>query len=425
MKQLSSEEIYGIAIEREDLFFFDPLIATANERQALRKVTVDVLEKLEDKVISDIPNDFHELAYDICVSSPTMANHVECFLNLKDNHLLKLKVKSYIVYRAEHDKTFDIMNCNNDLPHMVDDMRRVLGSSNPLYSGYSSKGEIASRLQQILQTTTVPSVPGYAQLNLVLENVKMSSYSPRMTTLNFFEQFEIASFFNLFGISFNKISLFLLFALAIFGFFYAITKIQWNIFPNNWQSVIELVYEFIYGLVQNQIGKQGAVYFVLIADIFLFIVGLNMLGMFPFGFTVSSHIATTGGLALAIFIGIQIIGATISGWKFLAIFIPGGVPMWLVPIIPLIEFVSYSFRVVSLAVRLIANMISGHLLIHIFAGFAWKMLTHGGLLYLLFPIIFGIVFFLTGMEMGISILQGYVFTILTCIYLVDVMHSHH
>jgi len=242
---------------------------------------------------------------------------------------------------------------------------------------------------------------------------------------NFFEQFDLVAFFSLFGVTISKLSITLMFAVAIFFFFFYIIRIQWTIFPSNWQSMLELSYEFLYGLIKAQIGKPGLVYFAIIADLFLWIVCLNMLGMFPFGFTATSHIAITGGLALAVFIGIQVIGVVIHKLKFLQLFLPNGAPTWLLPIIPLIEIMSYMFRVFSLGIRLIANMTSGHLLIHIFAGFCWKMLTYGGMLLLLFPVTFFIVLFLTGMEMGISMLQGYVFTILVCIYLVDVIYSHH
>lgn len=244
---------------------------------------------------------------------------------------------------------------------------------------------------------------------------------------NYFEQFDLVAFFSipLLGITISKLAIYLIFALGIFAFLFSVTRIQWTLYPSNWQATMEMTYEFLYGMIKSQVGKSGVVYFAIIADLFLWIVCLNMLGMFPFGFTVTSHIATTGGLALAVFIGIQVIGIVIHKLKFLQLFLPSGVPTWLIPIIPLIEFVSYMFRVFSLAVRLIANMTSGHLLIHIFAGFSWKMLTHGGLVLLLFPVAFLIVFFLTGVEIGISLLQGYVFTILVCIYLVDVIYSHH
>lgn len=256
-----------------------------------------------------------------------------------------------------------------------------------------------------------------------------------------FEQFQLYSFFDFFT-SWTKTSFFLIIALFVFFFYY--TTIL-NLKPadlaksNSWelaryfprrkdshlQIIMELIYDFLYQLVKTYIGKKGLVFFPIIADVFLWIVCLNLLGMIPYGFTVTSHIATTGGFALAVFLGIQIIGIVIHRWKLLQIFLPNGAPMWLIPIIPLIEAMSYSFRVFSLAIRLIANMTSGHLLIHIFAGFSWTMIQSGGFLLVLFPVAFALVFALNGLEMGISLLQGYVFSILVCIYLSDVIHNKH
>lgn len=242
--------------------------------------------------------------------------------------------------------------------------------------------------------------------------------------LSVFEQFELVHLFDFLIIPVNKHAVYLVLFFLLTAWIFKNIKANWTFFPSNWQSFIEMLYEFLYGLVKEQSGKQGVVYFVLIADLFIFIGFLNILGMFPFGYTATSHIATTGGLALSIFIGIQIIAIVIHKEKFLELFLPKGAPLWLLPIIPVIEFISYLFRVFSLAVRLISNMISGHLLIHIFAGFSWKLLINGGLLLLLFPIAFGIVFFLTGLEMGIALLQAYVFTLLVCIYLVDALYGH-
>lgn len=241
---------------------------------------------------------------------------------------------------------------------------------------------------------------------------------------NFFEQFELISIFSLLGLKMTNTSLYLLIALGAIVTYYALVSLRWQIFPQGWQSSFELLYDFIFSLLKSQVGKKGLVYFPIVIALFLWVIFLNVLGMFPFGFTVTSHIAVTGGLALSVFIGIQVIGIVILRLEFLQLFLPNGAPMWLLPIIPVIEIISYSFRVFSLAIRLIANMVSGHLLIHIFAGFAWKMLVNGGLLYILFPLTFAIVFLLTGMEMAIAFLQGYVFTILVCIYLVDVIYGH-
>lgn len=243
-------------------------------------------------------------------------------------------------------------------------------------------------------------------------------------SINYFEQFELVHVINIFSFPIVLPVIYLVLMGLLLGLMYIGLVPKVLVCAQGFQTVMELVFEFLYGLVKSQLGIRGMVYFPMIAFLFIWIVGLNLLGMFPFGYTVTSHVATTGGLALGIFIGIQIIGFVIQKIKFFQLFLPAGTPVWLVPVLPLMEFISYSFRVFSLAIRLIANMTSGHLLIHIFAGFSWQMLIQGGILLVLFPIAFALVFFLTGLEMAISFLQGYVFTILVSIYLVDVIYGH-
>jgi len=241
---------------------------------------------------------------------------------------------------------------------------------------------------------------------------------------NYFEQFELVHLISIFSFPIVTPVIYLVLMGCGFGLIYVVLAPHLLVCAQGFQTVMELIFEFLYGLVKSQLGSRGMVFFPVIAFLFLWIVGLNLLGMFPFGFTVTSHVATTGGLALGVFVGIQLIGLVIQKIKFFQLFLPAGTPMWLVPVLPLMEFISYSFRVFSLAIRLIANMTSGHLLIHIFAGFSWQMLIQGGILLVLFPIAFALVFFLTGLEMAISCLQGYVFTILVSIYLVDVIYGH-
>ncbi len=252
-----------------------------------------------------------------------------------------------------------------------------------------------------------------------------------------FEQFELYSTLS-FGIEWTQPIIYMLIALglSLYLFFVGISVVRvkskdyWQrgwfyARYEMWQQGFEFIYEFLHQLVTTYLGKRGLVYFPIIGSIFIWVLLLNILGMMPFGFTVTSHIATTGGFALAIFIGINIIGIVIHRIKLFSLFLPDGVPMWLYPFLPLIEFISYIFRVVSLAVRLIANMIAGHLLIHIFAGFAWGMLTSFSILILVAPIIFCIVVALNGLEFGICLLQAYVFVTLISIYLTDVVNNSH
>ena len=170
--------------------------------------------------------------------------------------------------------------------------------------------------------------------------------------------------------------------------------------------------------------KNGPLYFPMLFTIFCFIFFCNLLGMVPFSFTVTSHIAVTLGLAILAFFGINVIGIKTHGFHMLSLFLPPGAPIALAPLLVMIELVSYSFRVISLALRLFANMMSGHCLLKILAGFAWTMLSAGGLLTVahILPLI--VIFAIVGLELSIAFLQAYVFTVLLCIYLNDAISLH-
>lgn len=195
--------------------------------------------------------------------------------------------------------------------------------------------------------------------------------------------------------------------------------------PSRWQILLENCYEFVYfNIVSENIKKDGSQYFPALFCIFFFILFSNLLGMIPFAFTITSHIIVTFGLALTFFIGINIIGIKRHGLHMLVLFLPAGSPLALAPLLVIIELVSYSFRVISLALRLFANMMSGHCLLKILAGFAWTMFSAGGILTLahLVPLI--VIFAIVGLECGIAFLQAYVFTLLLCIYLNDAISLH-
>ena len=146
--------------------------------------------------------------------------------------------------------------------------------------------------------------------------------------------------------------------------------------------------------------------------------------MIPFSFTVTSHITFTFGLALSIFVGINIIGIQTQGLNFFSLFLPKGVPLVIMPLLVTIELVSYIIKVFTLSIRLFANMTSGHTLLKIIASFAWTMFSAGGLLAFFHIVPLVLLFILIGLELGIAILQAYVFTLLTCIYLNDVLDIH-
>nr|YP_009446417.1 ATP synthase F0 subunit a [Ancoracysta twista]YP_009446440.1 ATP synthase F0 subunit a [Ancoracysta twista]ATY40905.1 ATP synthase F0 subunit a [Ancoracysta twista]ATY40928.1 ATP synthase F0 subunit a [Ancoracysta twista] len=242
------------------------------------------------------------------------------------------------------------------------------------------------------------------------------------------EQFEIIALIpfklGFLNLSFTNSSLFMLFVFGSMALLLAFGSYQSTLVPNRWQYLAELSYSFVFNMIDEQLGKSGHRYFPLIFVVFMFVFFSNVIGMIPYSFTVTSHIIVTFGLALALFVGINIIGLREHGLHFFSLFLPKGAPIFLAPLLVMIELISYIFRVFSLSIRLFANMMAGHTLLKILAGFGWTMLMMGGVFYILHLLPLLIVFLLTGLEIGIAFLQAYVFTILTCMYLNDAIHLH-
>ena len=192
-----------------------------------------------------------------------------------------------------------------------------------------------------------------------------------------------------------------------------------NIIPNKVQLLAELSYSFISKMISDTAGIKAKPYFAFIFSLFMFVLFCNMLGMIPYSFTVTSHIIVTFVLAAFIFVGVTIIGFMKHGFGYLKLFVPSGVPMLLLPLIVIIEIISYLSRPVSLSVRLFANMMAGHTMMKVFGGFVVSLGIIGGWL----PLSFSVA--LTGLEILVAFLQAYVFAILTCIYLNDALNLHH
>jgi F-type H+-transporting ATPase subunit a len=186
--------------------------------------------------------------------------------------------------------------------------------------------------------------------------------------------------------------------------------------PGRWQSFSESMVEFVGTVVTDNAGKEAMKYFPLVFTLFMFILFCNLVGMIPMSFTPTSHIIVTFAMAGIIFIGVTIIGFIKHGAHFLSLFLPAGTPWWMAPLMILIELVSYMARPISLSIRLAANMLAGHLLLKIVAGFVMIGLLG------IFPFAFLLIF--TGFEIFIACLQAYIFTLLTCIYLNDALHLH-
>ena len=236
-------------------------------------------------------------------------------------------------------------------------------------------------------------------------------------------QFEIKRIvpLELFGwdVSFTNSSLFMVIAMAIIPLFYLVAMNRRALVPGRLQSTAELSYEYVANMVRDIVGEGGMKYFPWIFTIFMFILVLNLLGLLPYSFTVTSHIIVTFALAAVVFVGVTIIGFIRNGAGFLRLFVPSGVPWWLLPIIVVIELISYLIRPISHSVRLFANMMAGHTVLAVFGGFVVAL----GILAGWMPLAFIVA--MIGLELIIAILQAYVFAILTCIYLNDAFHVHH
>lgn len=221
-----------------------------------------------------------------------------------------------------------------------------------------------------------------------------------------------------YDISFTNSSLFMMLTtLGILAFQYASIRSQ-RVVPNRIQSLLEIFHDFIQDMVKDNLGSEGQKYFPYIFSLFLFILFGNLWGMVPYSFTFTSHIVVTFTLAMVVFITITIIGLTKHGWKFFRLFFPEGVPLAIAPILIPIEIVAYLFRPVTLAIRLFANMMAGHMVLKLFGGFTIAMGFFG------FWAPFAFMIFFTAFEIFVAFLQAYVFTILTCIYLHDALHLH-
>jgi len=241
-------------------------------------------------------------------------------------------------------------------------------------------------------------------------------------------QFEIKHYLPLeiFGIdaSFTNSALFMVLTVALtFGFLMYATRGR-SLVPTRLQSIAELAYEFVAKMVRDSAGKEGMRFFPLVFSLFMFVLMANMLSMLPGSFTVTSHVAVTAALALLVFATVIIAGFINHGLGFLKLFVPSGVPIYVLPLVSLIEIVSFLSRPVSHSVRLFANMLAGHITLKVFAGFA-VMLVGSGTFAAMTPLPVFMAIAITGLEFLVSFLQAYVFAMLTCMYLNDALHPSH
>ena len=222
-----------------------------------------------------------------------------------------------------------------------------------------------------------------------------------------------------FDISFTNASLFMILSTLSILLIFNIGSKKNSILPNKIQLLAELSYTFVSKMISDTAGLKAKPYFAFIFSLFMFVLFCNMFGMIPYTFTVTSHIIVTFVLASFIFIGVTVIGFIKHGFGYLKLFVPSGVPAVLLPLIVVIEIISYLSRPISLSVRLFANMMAGHTMMKVFGGFVISLGIVGGWL----PLSFSVA--LTGLEILVAFLQAYVFAILTCIYLNDALNLHH
>ena len=192
-----------------------------------------------------------------------------------------------------------------------------------------------------------------------------------------------------------------------------------NLIPTRMQSVAESIYEVVDNMTHEVLHENARTYFPFVLTLFVFILFANVLGLIPYSFTVTSHIVITLALALVVFIGATIIGFIRNGFGYLKLFMPSGVPVFLLPLVVVIEIVSYFIRPMSLSIRLFANMMAGHMMLKVMAGFVVMLGVTAGWLPLAAMV------GLMGLELLVAALQAYVFALLTCMYLSDAMHVDH
>lgn len=220
------------------------------------------------------------------------------------------------------------------------------------------------------------------------------------------------------NLSFTNSSLFMVLTVITVSVFLIVGMRRHAMVPGRWQSMAELSYVFIANLVKDTVGTEGRAYFPFIFTLFMFILFGNLWGMMPYSFTFTSHIVVTFAMALFVFVAVTLIALAKHGLHFFSFFMPPGVPILMAPLLVPIEIISYLSRPISLSVRLFANMLAGHTLLKVFAGFVISLGILAGWLPLAFVVA------LTGLEIVIAFLQAFVFAILTCLYLYDALHLH-
>jgi len=246
------------------------------------------------------------------------------------------------------------------------------------------------------------------------------------------DQFEIRDLLNIdapilgyLHLSITNIGLYLIIATFLAFFLNILATNYSQVVSNNWSIGQESIYATVHSIVINQINnKNGQIYFPFIYALFIFILINNLIGMVPYSFASTSHFILTFGLSFTVVLGATILGFQKHGLKFFSLFVPSGCPLGLLPLLVLIEFISYLARNVSLGLRLAANVLSGHMLLNILSGFTYNIMCSGIVFFFLalLPLAFIIAF--SGLELAIALIQAQVFVVLSCSYIKDALELH-
>lgn len=245
------------------------------------------------------------------------------------------------------------------------------------------------------------------------------------------EQFEVTDLFlnnsRLLGdtyLTLTNLGLYALITVFLVLGLHIVANNSYSLIPSKWSIALESAYASVHGMVRDQIGPANEIYTPFIYSLFFFIVIANLNGNIPYGFTITTSIIVAIGLSVMIFLGVTTLGLSIHGVHFFAYFIPSGTPLGLVPLLVLIELISYLARAVSLGVRLFRNMVAGHTLLKILSTFLAQLFTASILVAVVTLIPFAIFVALIGLELAVSLIQAYVFCVLTCSYIKDAIELH-
>jgi len=239
-------------------------------------------------------------------------------------------------------------------------------------------------------------------------------------------QFEIHPIIGTGAFAFTNSALYMAITVAVISLFLLLSTQRRALIPGRWQSLAEMCYEFTASTVRQSAGNDGMRFFPFVFSIFMFVLVANLIGLIPYTFSTTSQIVVTGALSLLVISVVIVYGFAKHGLHFLKLFVPHGIPVFLLPLVVAIEVISFLSRPVSLSVRLFANMLAGHITLKVFAGFVVQLAAAFGALGWVMAIMpLGMTIALSALELLVAVLQAYVFAILTCIYLNDALHPSH